>query len=108
MNGKARYNIYVIELREEVLSNKKFMEKNPKFIPGNPCVYVGMTSRSPEERFQQHLAGYKSAKMARKYGVLLKPRYFRSHNPMTYEDAKVMEVEKARRLRAKGWGVWQN
>lgn len=104
----AKHSIYVIELRMEVLNNKKFMEKNPKYIPGSPCVYVGMTSRSPEERLQQHLNGYKSAKIAKKYGVRLKPRHFRSHNPMTYEDAAAMEVEKAHRLRAKGWGVWQN
>ena len=66
MNDKARYNIYVIELREEVLGNKKFLEKNPNYIPGKQCVYVGMTARSPEERFRQHMTGYKSARIAKR------------------------------------------
>lgn len=101
-------NIYVIELRKEVLEDRKFAEMNPNYIPGKPCVYVGMTARSPEERFEQHISGYKAARIVKKYGVHLKPRQFRSHNPMTYDEAKKMEVLKARRLREKGWGVWQN
>ena len=54
MKDKSTHSIYVIELRKEVLSNKKFREKNPNYKPGKPCVYVGMTGKSPEERFQQH------------------------------------------------------
>ena len=108
MKDKSTHSIYVIELRKEVLSNKKFREKNPNYKQGKPCVYVGMTGKSPEERFQQHLNGYKASKIAKKYGYRLKPRQFKSHNPMTYQEAQDMETEKARRLRAKGWGVWQN
>ena len=108
MSDKGKRNIYVIELHEEVLNDKKFLEKNPNYTPGKPCVYVGMTARSPEERFNQHLSGYKSARIVKKFGARLRPRQYESHNPMTYEDAMNMEVEKARRLRAKGWGVWQN
>lgn len=107
MNIKARYNIYVIELDRAVLKEKKFLEANPQFDEKKPCVYVGMTARTPEERFDQHKSGYKSAKYAKKYGIRLKPRLFANHNPMTYEDACVTEKEKARRLRNRGYAVWQ-
>ena len=45
------HNIYVIELDKEVLSKKKFREANPDYEEGKPCVYVGMTNKTPEERF---------------------------------------------------------
>ena len=111
LNGsypKARYNIYVVELDSAVLSERRFVERNPDYREGSPCVYIGMTFRTPEERFEQHKSGYKAAKYVRKYGKRLKPRQYRSHNPMTYEDACKMEREKARRLRNRGYGVWQN
>jgi hypothetical protein len=73
-----------------------------------PCVYVGMTGRTPEERFQQHKAGYKAARFVHKFGIRLKPRQYQAYNPMTAAEAKYMEVEKARRLRNRGYGVWQN
>ena len=107
MNKKARHNIYVIELDRAVLKDKKFLEANPDFDEKKPCVYVGMTGLNPEERFDQHKRGYKSNKYAEKYGLRLKPRLFSSHNPMTYEEACDMEKEKARRLRNRGYAVWQ-
>lgn len=101
-------NIYVIELDPSVLEVKKFREANPLYIPGKPCVYVGMTGHNPEKRFQQHKAGYKANRFARDYGLYLKPRQYHTHNPMTFDEAKEMEVEKARRLRKRGWAVCQN
>jgi hypothetical protein len=107
MNKKARHSIYVIELDKAVLKEKKFLEANPEFDENKPCVYVGMTGLTPEVRFDQHKRGYKSNKYAKKYGIRLKPRLFSSHNPMTYEEACDMEKEKARRLRNRGYAVWQ-
>lgn len=104
---RKTHNIYVIELDPTVLEKKKFREANPQYIEGKPCVYVGMTGLTPQERFKNHKDGYKANKFARKYGLRLKPRQYESHNPMTAEEAKKMEVEKARRLRKKGWAVWQ-
>ena len=102
------HNIYVIELDKEVLEKKKFKKANPDYIEGSPCVYVGMTSKSPEERFKQHREGYRASKIVKQYGARLKPRQYVSHNPMTRDEASEMEIEKARRLRKKGWGVWYN
>jgi hypothetical protein len=42
------------------------------------------------------------------FGVALVPRLYARFNPMTYEQAKAMEVELARRLRNRGYAVWQN
>ena len=102
------HNIYVIELDKEVLEKKKFKKANPDYIEGCPCVYVGMTSKSPEERFKQHREGYRASRIAKQYGTRLKPRQYESHNPMSRDEASEMEIEKARRLRKKGWGVWVN
>ena len=108
MVKSVKYSIYVIELDPVILKKKKFLRANPKYVPGKPCVYVGMTVRTPEERFKQHKSGYKAAKYAKKYGIRLRPRLYRAHNPMTYKNACKMELEKARRLRNRGYGVWQN
>ena len=102
------HNIYVIELDKEVLSKKKFREANPDYEEGKPCVYVGMTSKKPEERFQQHKEGYRASRIVKKFGVRLKPRQYETHNPMSRDEASEMEFEKARRLRKKGWAVWVN
>ncbi len=76
MNKRARYNIYVIELDKAVLKKKKFFEANPQYDGKKPCVYVGTTSRTPEERFEQHKRGYKSAQYAKKYGIRVKTASF--------------------------------
>ena len=102
------HNIYVIELDREVLKKRKFREANPDYVEGNPCVYVGMTSKSPEERFKQHKDGHRAARFVTQFGIRLKPRQYESHNPMSRDEASEMEFEKARRLRKKGWGVWVN
>ena len=91
-----------------VLEKKKFRDANPDYEEGKPCVYVGMTSKTPEERFQQHKEGYRASRIVKKFGVRLKPRQYESHNPMSRDEASEMEFEKARRLRKKGWGVWVN
>ena len=104
----STHNIYVIELDKEVLKKKKFREANPDYVDSSPCVYVGMTSKSPEERFTQHKEGYKAARIVKQFGIGLKPRHYESHNPMSRDEASEMEFEKARRLRKKGWGVWVN
>ena len=104
----STHNIYVIELSHEVLTNKKFREANPDYISGKPLAYVGMTSRTPEERFEQHKTGYKSARLVKKYGIRLKPRQYTALNPMTYNEAIKMEKLKANQLRKRGWGIWSN
>lgn len=102
-----RFNVYVIGLNRAVLRVPKFVRENPKYNPTKPCVYVGMTALSPQERFLNHRRGIKACKFVRDYGEYLKPRHYRRLNPMTYVEAQAMEREIARRLRNKGYAVWQ-
>ena len=105
----AHHNLYVVELRSEIfVRERRFSEKNPHWLPGKLCVYVGMTGLSPEERFQKHLRGEKDAWFVQKYGQRLLPALYRHFNPMPYDLARVMEPELARQLREQGYGVWQN
>jgi hypothetical protein len=41
--------------------------------PRIPWVYVGSSARSPEERFGQHLRGYKSARLVKRHALRLRP-----------------------------------
>ena len=91
-------------MEKEVLEKRRFRKANPDYIQGSPCVYVGMTSKSPEERFKQHKEGYHASRIVEQFGICLKPRQYESHNPMRRDEASEMEFEKARRLRNKGWG----
>ena len=101
-------NVYVIELDSAVRNVRKFADANPGARLDKPCLYVGSTGLDPEERFAQHLAGYKAARFVKQFGVRLRPRYYAPYNPMTDDDARECEVELARRLRKRGFAVWQN
>jgi len=101
------HNIYVVRLHPDVLNSKKFRDENPDYDPMKPCVYVGITGLSPEERFQNHKSGYKACRFVKKFGLRLIPSLYEQYNPMTYEEACVMEKKLAKRLRKKGYAVWQ-
>ena len=112
----SEHCVYVVELDKKVLKHKKFRTTNPDYKEGKPCVYVGYTSKTPEIRFQKHKEGARDKKgikifstYVKNYGLWLKPRLYRSHNPFSsIKEAKNFEVEKARRLRKRGYAVWQN
>lgn len=105
--AKHHHNVYVVELSREVLLEPRFRKCNPDHDPAKPCVYVGMTGLSPDERFDKHKAGIKSNKYVRLYGLRLLPELFEVYNPMPYEGAREMEVELAIGLQEQGYGVWQ-
>jgi predicted GIY-YIG superfamily endonuclease len=102
-------NVYVIELGDAVRNEKQFKEKNDEQLgTGKPCLYVGMTSLTPELRFAKHKAGTKAARFVKKHGMVLRPEFYLALNPMTHGDAVAMEKELARRLRLAGYPTWQN
>jgi hypothetical protein len=103
----SRHNVYVVRLDSAVLKVKKFRDANPDYIDGKPCVYVGMTGLTPEERFENHKRGYKANRFVRKYGVYLMRQKFDRLNPMSWEKARHMEEKLAEKLRRKGFAVWQ-
>ena len=113
-----RYQVYVIELSKKVFTeNSKFRAANPQFNGVLECLYVGMTSKTPLERFKQHKTGYVnkkghnlSASIVFKYGAYLRSSLYYHLNlkPMTREEALQMEEKLALDLRRKGYAVWYN
>jgi hypothetical protein len=113
-----RYRVYVIELSRKVFTeNTRFRVANPQFNGVLQCLYVGMTSKTPAERFKQHRTGYVnkkghklSANIVQKYGTYLRPSLYEHINikPMTRAEALIMEEKLAWDLRRQGYAVWFN
>jgi hypothetical protein len=101
------YHVYVIELSKDVLNEGRFKRCNPGYVAGKPCVYVGMTGLDPDVRFDKHKAGIQSNRYVKDYGLCLFPDLYEAFNPMSYNEARVKEVEVGIDLRAAGFGVWQ-
>ena len=103
------YYLYVIELDTKVLKSKKFRTKNPNFIYGNRCFYVGQSARAPMLRFKQHKEGYKSNYFAKTYGLRLVSEFYEKYNPIpSRKDAEDLERYLALKLRKEGYGIWFN
>jgi hypothetical protein len=79
--------------------------RNPKG-DGKAGYYVGMTGLTPDERFANHKAGIKSARVVHRFGVRLVPVLYEHLNPMSYADAVLMELELADSLRKRGFTVF--
>ena len=115
---RTTYQVYVVELSKRVFTeNKKFREANPQFNGVLQCLYVGMTSKTPMERFKQHKNGYRnkkgyklSANIVEKYGSYLRPSLYDHINlkSMTREEALYQEEKLAWDLRRQGYAVWFN
>ena len=78
---------------------------NPNRDPKKPCVYVGMTGLTPEERFANHKAGIKAASLVKRYGIRLLPELYAHLNPMPFDAAVQMELDLAEDLRRAGYTV---
>jgi hypothetical protein len=99
------HNVYVVLLDPAVGRLRAVRAANPKRDPKKPCVYVGMTGLTPEERFANHKQGIKSASVVKRYGISLLPALYTHLNPMPYEAAARMEVDLAEDLRRAGYTV---
>ena len=107
--GALAYNVYVIELRRDVLEKKAFAGKNADRREDKPCVYVGQTAKTPEERFAQHLDGVRSSRIVKEYGVRLRPRLYANVGPFeTRVESERAESRLAEKLRRRGFAVWSN
>lgn len=111
------YRVYVVELSKRVYTeHRKFREANPQFNGVLQCLYVGMTSKSPRERFEQHKKGSLSRKghnlsssIVRKYGMYLRPSLYNHIEPLpTRAEALKLEKALALELRRKRYAVWFN
>ncbi|MEO5790220.1 MAG: ribose-5-phosphate isomerase [Gelidibacter sp.] len=115
--AKTFYTIYVIELSKRVFTeNTKFRNANPQFNGVLQCVYVGMTSKTPQERFLQHKTGYinkkghkLSANIVEKYGLYLRPSLYTHIDPfLNRAEALKAEEQISLELRREGYAVWFN
>ena len=110
------YCVYVVELARKVFTeNTRFREANPQFNGVLECLYVGMTSKTPKERFEQHKTGYRNLKghklssnIVQRYGLYLRPSLYNHIGLMTREEALKMEVQLALELRRQRYAVWFN
>lgn len=94
------WTVYVVELDETVVSN-----------PGKGYVYVGETSRTPEERFEQHLQGARNKKgrlfagVVKRHGLILRPDLAPHKKYFDQASAKRGEREHFELLKSKGFNV---
>lgn len=79
---------------------------HPRHADLRDCYYVGMTGLLPQERFENHKAGIKAARVVRDYGVELAYEWFDDIPPMTYEEAARCEPTLADDLRDLGFVVF--
>ena len=106
MQKDRNFHVYVIELDPEVWTDNRFRWRNHHHRPGLPCVYVGQTARSAEERFAQHRQGRKANRFVQRFGRRLIPELTGPVPEGTREAAEVREAAVAEELRRRGWAVW--
>lgn len=95
-NGNTVHTVYVGNLSDET---------GPR-ANRHRWVYVGQTSKTPEERWQQHLAGEKASRYVRKYGEDLNYRLFSSIPQVRFrQDAETLESLLAEDLEERGFNV---
>ncbi len=99
------HNVYVVLLDPAVGKMRKVRAENPERDPKKPCVYVGMSGLTPEERFANHKAGIKDAPLVKRFGIRLLPELYSYLNPMPFEAAAQMEIDLAEDLRRAGYTV---
>ena len=85
----AGHNVYVILLDDPALG-------------GRWGLYVGQTSRDPDLRFDQHKAGHKASRAARRFGVGLLPDLVSHLNPMKRWESLELEAALADAFREAG------
>lgn len=102
---ELHHYVYVVLLHGNAAKSPKIRAENPGRDPRKPCLYVGMTGLNPQERFANHKAGVKAARVVQKYGIRLLPELFEFLNPMPFEAAARMEQDLAADLRRQGYTV---
>ena len=107
------YSVYAITLKLEIVKTKRFKERNPQYIEGKACYYVGYTSKDPKVRSEQHRLKIRGkngnrlwSTIANKYHNGLTKKGHKYGKVKTKEEGMANELKLAEELRAKGFGVW--
>jgi hypothetical protein len=103
--SQNHHNVYVVLLDSAVGKLRKVKWLNPERNPKKPCLYVGLTGLTPEERFANHQQGIKSSLFVKRFGLRLLPELYAHLNPMPYEAAAQMEKDLTEDLRRAGYTV---
>ena len=99
------HSVYVVLLDPAAGRMRKVRAENPKRDPKKPCVYVGMTGLTLEDRFANHKPGIKAAWVVEREGLRLLLELYHHLNPMPFEAAAQMEEDLAEDLRRAGYTV---
>ena len=102
------YHIYAIRLSDEVLKKPEFNRRNPHYEAGKPCYYIGSSIYPPRERFEKHMAGNRSSKWVRTFGLHPASKKCFVIETSDPEERYRREREYANELRLRGYGIWQN
>ena len=95
-NGNETYTIYIVNLVDDPA---------PDLAPGK-WVYVGETSKTPEERFDEHKNGTRDNKAAREYGRDLNYELMKDISQVRFrQDSKWLEADTGEKLRSRGYVV---
>jgi hypothetical protein len=105
---KRTYHIYAIRLDDAVLGRRSFLEHNPGYRPGKPCYYIGSSIYAPAVRFEKHKSGVKASRWVRDFGLWVSAGKCLEVRLAGADQPARAEREYAERLRAKGYGIWQN
>src|SRR4030095_2367047 len=104
-HAEHHHHVYGVLLDPAVAKIRRVCAENPDRDSTKPCVYVGMTGLTPEERFANHKAGIKAASAVKRYGIRLLCELYEHLNPMPFEAAAQMEKDLAEDLRRVGYTV---
>ena len=85
---RGSFSVYVIKLTSDVRDSPRRQCRWDD--TSKPCVYVGQTSKSVEERFADHLTGHNSR--ISRYVDRLMPELYEHYNPLdSREQAEAVE-----------------
>ena len=103
------YRVYAIQLKKSVLESGRFRNANPDYQAKKPCMYVGSTGKTIDERLADHLSGGENAnRYVFKYFKKLRPDVYQGiRSRRSRRSAEKREARLAEYLRGKGWAVWQ-
>ena len=93
-HSERRYWVYVVELADAVGPREGHL----------PWVYVGLTSKTPEERLAEHKAGVRHSRYVQKHERGLRPDLYEDQPILrTYDEGRAYEPYLASRLHAQGY-----
>ncbi|MSQ09183.1 MAG: hypothetical protein EXR57_03980 [Dehalococcoidia bacterium] len=94
------HSVYVIELDPAASPVSGKARRRP------PCVYVGLTGLTVEQRFKNHKRGHKASRIVFLHGKRITHELFDASTPLGYGQALEEEQRLAASLRRRGFIVF--